>query len=106
MPLSAVFRWQTNDAIYDVLPRKWKRSDADISNTALSRTWLLCVCVCASYSIPAYRFIVRPFVRILGFGNVADAVEILAIGYILTVYEDTEGAITPWESSTLSLSRP
>ncbi|RLN06482.1 hypothetical protein BBJ28_00019564 [Nothophytophthora sp. Chile5] len=39
---------------------------------------------------------------ILGFGNVADAVEILAIGYILTVYEDTEGAITPWESSFLT----
>jgi len=37
--------------------------------------------------------------RILGFGNVADAVEILAIGYILTVYEDAEGAMTPWESS-------
>lgn len=37
--------------------------------------------------------------RILGLGNVADAVEILAIGYILTVYEDTEGKISPWESS-------
>lgn len=38
---------------------------------------------------------------ILGFGNVADAVEILAIGYILTVYEETEGALSPWESSAL-----
>lgn len=42
--------------------------------------------------------------RILGLGNVADAVEILAIGYILTVYEDTEGKISPWESSTSQLS--
>ncbi|KAG7384350.1 hypothetical protein PHYPSEUDO_002757 [Phytophthora pseudosyringae] len=41
-------------------------------------------------------------VTILGFGNVADAVEILAIGYILTVYEDSEGAMTPWESSLLT----
>lgn len=38
----------------------------------------------------------------MGLGNVADAVEILAIGYILTVYEDTEGKISPWESSTSS----
>jgi MFS family permease len=38
--------------------------------------------------------------RILGFGNVADAVEILAIGYILTVYEETEGVLSAWESST------
>ncbi|CAI5720756.1 hypothetical protein KXD40_007479 [Peronospora effusa] len=41
-------------------------------------------------------------VTILGFGNVADAVEILAIGYILTVYEESEGAMTPWESSLLT----
>ncbi|KAG6587039.1 putative synaptic vesicle glycoprotein [Phytophthora cinnamomi] len=41
-------------------------------------------------------------VTILGFGNVADAVEILAIGYILTVYEDSEGEMTPWESSLLT----
>ncbi|TDH74420.1 hypothetical protein CCR75_001483 [Bremia lactucae] len=41
-------------------------------------------------------------VTILGFGNVADAVEILAIGYLLTVYEDSEGAMTPWESSLLT----
>ncbi|CAH0482861.1 unnamed protein product [Peronospora belbahrii] len=41
-------------------------------------------------------------VAILGLGNVADAVEILAIGYILTVYEDSEGIITPWESSLLT----
>ena len=33
----------------------------------------------------------------------ADAVEILAIGYILMVYEEAEGAVTPWEAST---SRP
>ncbi|RLN57957.1 hypothetical protein BBP00_00007257 [Phytophthora kernoviae] len=44
----------------------------------------------------------RRVVTILGFGNVADAVEILAIGYILTVYEDTEGAMTPSESSLLT----
>ncbi|KAJ0401942.1 hypothetical protein P43SY_001989 [Pythium insidiosum] len=44
----------------------------------------------------------RRVVTILGFGNVADAVEILAIGYILTVYEDTEGKISPWESSFLT----
>ncbi|KAL4094466.1 hypothetical protein PRIC1_010127 [Phytophthora ramorum] len=44
----------------------------------------------------------RRVVTILGFGNVADAVEILAIGYILTVYEDSEGAMTPWESSLLT----
>ncbi|ETK75627.1 hypothetical protein F441_18148 [Phytophthora nicotianae CJ01A1] len=41
-------------------------------------------------------------VTILGFGNVADAVEILAIGYILTVYEDSEGEMTSWESSLLT----
>lgn len=41
-------------------------------------------------------------VTILGFGNVADAVEILAIGYILTVYEDSEEKMTPWESSLLT----
>ncbi|KAG3115323.1 hypothetical protein PI124_g1292 [Phytophthora idaei] len=41
-------------------------------------------------------------VTVLGFGNVADAVEILAIGYILTVYEDSEGEMTPWESSLLT----
>jgi MFS family permease len=39
---------------------------------------------------------------ILGFGNIADAVEILAIGYILTVYEEEEGKMTPWESSFLT----
>ncbi|GLD95802.1 hypothetical protein PINS_up004480 [Pythium insidiosum] len=44
----------------------------------------------------------RRVVTILGCGNVADAVEILAIGYILTVYEDTEGKISPWESSFLT----
>ncbi|CAI5719267.1 unnamed protein product [Hyaloperonospora brassicae] len=41
-------------------------------------------------------------VAILGCGNVADAVEILAIGYILMVYEEAEGALTPWESSLLT----
>ncbi|KAI9919210.1 hypothetical protein PsorP6_012030 [Peronosclerospora sorghi] len=41
-------------------------------------------------------------VTILGFGNVADAVEILAMGYLLTVYEETEGVLTPWESSLLT----
>ncbi|CEG49344.1 synaptic vesicle [Plasmopara halstedii] len=41
-------------------------------------------------------------VTVLGLGNVADAVEILAIGYILTVYEDSEGIMTPWESSLLT----
>ncbi|DBA01383.1 TPA: hypothetical protein N0F65_007280 [Lagenidium giganteum] len=44
----------------------------------------------------------RRVVTILGFGNVADAVEVLAIGYILTVYEDAEGKISPWESSFLT----
>lgn len=38
--------------------------------------------------------------RILGFGNVADAVEILAVGYMLTSYEDMERKLTPWEGST------
>ncbi|KAF1319519.1 Synaptic vesicle glycoprotein, partial [Globisporangium splendens] len=47
-------------------------------------------------------FYQRRTVAILGLGNVADAVEILAIGYILTVYEDTEGKISPWESSFLT----
>ncbi|TMW68086.1 hypothetical protein Poli38472_007758 [Pythium oligandrum] len=47
-------------------------------------------------------FFQRRVVTILGLGNVADAVEILAIGYILTVYEDTEGKISPWESSFLT----
>ncbi|KAK1946786.1 Synaptic vesicle 2-related protein [Phytophthora citrophthora] len=41
-------------------------------------------------------------VTILGFGNVADAVEILAIGYILTVYEESEGEMTSWQSSFLT----
>jgi MFS family permease len=43
---------------------------------------------------------------ILGFGNVADAVEILAIGYILTVYEESEGKLSSWESSTSLPSPP
>lgn len=47
-------------------------------------------------------FFQRRVVAILGFGNVADAVEILAIGYILTVYEDTEGKISAWEASFLT----
>uniref|UniRef100_M4BP65 Major facilitator superfamily (MFS) profile domain-containing protein n=1 Tax=Hyaloperonospora arabidopsidis (strain Emoy2) TaxID=559515 RepID=M4BP65_HYAAE len=41
-------------------------------------------------------------IAILGCGNVADAVEILAIGYILMVYEEAEGAVTPWEASLLT----
>ncbi|RLN15364.1 hypothetical protein BBJ28_00007888 [Nothophytophthora sp. Chile5] len=53
--------------------------------------------------VKALKQAVHDVRAILGFGNVADAVEILAIGYILTVYEDTEGAITPWESSTSRL---
>ncbi|TYZ61593.1 hypothetical protein PybrP1_011008 [[Pythium] brassicae (nom. inval.)] len=47
-------------------------------------------------------FFQRRTVAILGLGNVADAVEILAIGYILTVYESAEGKISPWESSFLT----
>ena len=54
---------------------------------------------------PCCNVIFGSFCRILGFGNVADAVEILAIGYILTVYEESEGAMTPWESSMLQKSR-
>ncbi|OQR96613.1 synaptic vesicle glycoprotein [Thraustotheca clavata] len=41
----------------------------------------------------------RRMVVILGLGNAADAVEILAIGYILAVYDDP---ITAWESSCLT----
>ncbi|OQR82850.1 synaptic vesicle glycoprotein [Achlya hypogyna] len=41
----------------------------------------------------------KRMVIILGLGNAADAVEILAIGYILAVYD---APITPWESSCLT----
>ncbi|EQC27501.1 hypothetical protein SDRG_14703 [Saprolegnia diclina VS20] len=41
----------------------------------------------------------KRMVVILGLGNAADAVEILAIGYILAVYDSP---ITPWESSCLT----
>ena len=46
----------------------------------------------------------RRTVFILGIGNVADAVEVLAIGYILTIYEAEEGQLSSWESSSLAAS--
>uniref|UniRef100_M4BP66 Major facilitator superfamily (MFS) profile domain-containing protein n=1 Tax=Hyaloperonospora arabidopsidis (strain Emoy2) TaxID=559515 RepID=M4BP66_HYAAE len=45
-------------------------------------------------------------IAILGCGNVADAVEILAIGYILMVYEEAEGAVTPWEARDIYGRKP
>ncbi|DBA01131.1 TPA: hypothetical protein N0F65_001759, partial [Lagenidium giganteum] len=41
-------------------------------------------------------------VLILGLANAADAIEILAIGYILAVYEDKEGSLTRAQQSVLA----